>query len=971
MVLRWLARNVTMKPGVGVTGSQIGPYRILEKLGQGGMGEVFKAEDTRLKRFVAIKVLRQGRHAGEKERLRFLQEARAASALNHPNIVQIYELESAAGADCIVMEFTPGRNLAQMLTAKPLTIDQALDYAGQIATALAAAHAAKIVHRDIKPANIIVTDQGVVKILDFGLAKLTAPVPVGDSTMTAAPVTMANAIMGTAAYMSPEQAEGKPVDARSDIFSTGATFYEMFTGKRAFAGDSALTVLSKVLRETPSKARSVRPEIPKAVERIIDRCLEKDAVARYASGEELAEALKSLRRTAGVSVWGKTTTAAVAAGLIVVTALAGWLYYRNSQTRWTRTVALPQIRALQGKDSYPADPVAFELTRTALNVSPDDPDLKQLWTEVATPVSLTSTPPGAKISYRRYGGTRTPWKLVGTTPFVNVAMPNTYLNLRVEKPGWEPVEVAVFTLPASGFNFPLTPAGQLPEGMVAVPEQAPSQGYPPNPPLPRYFIDRYEVTNRQFKKFLDDGGYRDAKNWQHSFRKDGRELSFEEGMAQFRDGTGRPGPAGWQLGAFPKEQADFPVAGVSWYEAAAFCESAGKALPTVRHWRRAAGFNMFANVLLFSNFANKGPARVGANSGITPFGVYDMAGNVKEWTWNASGQRRAILGGGWNETSYMFQDRDAQDPFTRGISYGFRCAKYPAEVAAALLAPLQHEGRDYSREKPVDDKTFETFRSTYAYDKTPLEAKTEYHDDSNEYWHKEKVSFRAVYGGERMSGYLYLPRNAKPPFQTVIWAPPGDAHMLRSSETGIHTTRFGYLLQTGRAVFHPVYKSTYERRLAADAGHNSRREASVQYAKDVFQSVDFLESRPEIDRRRIGYHGTSSGSWNGIFALAFEPRVRAAVLSAGGLLSVTLAPEADAFNYAPHVKMPVLMINGRHDFAYLLEESQKPLFRLLGTPAADKRHALFDSGHVAPQQETMREVLAWFDRYLGPVSLTR
>ena len=195
--------------------------------------------------------------------------------------------------------------------------------------------------------------------------------------------------------------------------------------------------------------------------------------------------------------------------------------------------------------------------------------------------------------------------------------------------------------------------------------------------------------------------------------------------------------------------------------------------------------------------------------------------------------------------------------------------------------------------------------------------------------------------------------------------------MLPSSESGIHTTSFSYLLQTGRAVFHPVYKTTYERRMAADTGQNSRREADVQYAKDVFQSVDFLESRPEIDRQRIGYHGRSSGTYLGIFALAFESRVRAAVLGGGGLLTIPLPPEVDALNYAPRVRMPVLMINGRYDFAYPLEESQKPLFRLLGTPAADKRHALFDSGHVAPLQETMREVLAWFDRYLGPVTLTR
>lgn len=947
-----------------MTGTEIGPYRILEKLGQGGMGEVYKARDTRLKRFVAIKILRDSGHADEQHRLRFLQEAQAASALNHPNIVQIHGLESVGGADCIVMEFTSGKTLAQLLENGPLPMDRAVNYAGQIAAGLAAAHAAKIVHRDIKPGNIMVTDEGTVKILDFGLAKLQPAKPMGDSTVVAGPVTTAHSIMGTAAYMSPEQAEGKVVEAHSDIFSTGATLYELFTGKRAFDGDSTLTVLSKVLRETPVPIRSIRPEISKGIEEIINRCLEKNAQARYGSGQELLQALSSVNRPASVS--NRRSTALAMAGLIVVSSIAGWMYYRNSRIRWTRTEALPQIRKLIEKYDYPP---AFDLTRTALNISPDDPDLKQLWNQVSFAVSLTSTPPGAQVSYRPYGDTKAPWTLIGTTPIENISIPAAYMNIRLEMKGRETMELVALSQLLLNFNFQLSPAGKVPEGMVAVPEQAIPIGYPPNPPLPDYFMDKYEVTNAQFKKFIDGGAYRDQKKWRHMFLKAGHGLPFNQAMEQFRDKTGREGPAGWELGVFPKDQPDFPVAGVSWYEAAAFCESVGKALPTVRHWRRAASFNMFASILLHSNFTNAGPAKVGANSGITPFGVYDMAGNVKEWTWNASGERRTILGGGWNETSYMFTDPDAQDPFTRGVSYGFRCAKYLTEVPPALLAPISRKGRDYTKEKPVDDKTFESLRRLYSYDKTPLETKTEYIDEASEFWRMEKVSFRAVYGAERMFGYLYLPKNGKPPFQTVIYAPGGYAQVIPSSETGIKTQEFSFLLQTGRAVFHPVYKSTYERRLAANAGENLQREANIQYVKDIFQSIDFFQSRSDLDHNRIGYFGVSSGSWHGVFALAQEPRVKAAVLVGVGLLGVARVPEIELLNFAPRVRMPVMMINGRYDFAYPLEDSQKPLFRLLGTAEQDKRHFLFDGGHVPPVQDTMREVLGWFDKYLGPVEI--
>ena len=182
--------------------------------------------------------------------------------------------------------------------------------------------------------------------------------------------------------------------------------------------------------------------------------------------------------------------------------------------------------------------------------------------------------------------------------------------------------------------------------------------------------------------------------------------------------------------------------------------------------------------------------------------------------------------------------------------------------------------------------------------------------------------------------------------------------MLDSSETGIHTGEFGYLLQTVRAVFHPVFKGTYERRLAPDAGPNVRREGAVQYVKDVFQSIDYLQSRKDIDPNRIAYYGTSSGAWHGVFALSQETRLKAAVLNGGGLIPGTPnEPETELVNFAPRIRLPVLMVNGRNDFAYPMEASQKPLFRLLGTSEADKRHLLFDGGHVPPVQETIREVL--------------
>jgi len=265
----------------------------------------------------------------------------------------------------------------------------------------------------------------------------------------------------------------------------------------------------------------------------------------------------------------------------------------------------------------------------------------------------------------------------------------------------------------------------------------------------------------------------------------------------------------------------------------------------------------------------------------------------------------------------------------------------------------------------VNDKTFEIYRRMYAYDKTPLEAKTEYRDDKYEHWIKEKVTYRTVYG-ERMAAYLYLPKHANPPFQAVMWAPGGYASFLPSSEGALPREEFAYLIRTGRAVLYPVYKGTYERR-PAEHGPNVTRETNVQFIKDIFQSLTFLESRGEIDKQRIAYKGYSVGAWIGVMALALEPRFKTGVLICGGLLSKPSDGELEQLNFAPRVHMPVLMVGGRDDFIRPPDVSQRPLFELLGTPASDKRLALFEGGHIPPIQSMMRETLEWLDKYLGPV----
>jgi serine/threonine protein kinase/Tol biopolymer transport system component len=285
------AKHLPNATGDDLIGKQVGPYLISSLIGQGGMGMVFQARDTQLNRTVALKVLPPDQFADPERKRRFLQEAQAASALNHPNIVTVYGVTQEDGADFLIMEYAPGKTLDQLIPRKGLPLKQALKYAVEIADALAAAHAAWIVHRDVKPSNIIVTEQGRVKVLDFGLAKQAAPPQEGD---TAEPITKAGQVFGTAAYMSPEQAQGKRADARSDIFAFGALLYEMVTGRRAFQGENVITILAAVMNQEPPQAHTIVPNAPHELEWIVTRCLKKDPERRIQHMVEVKLALQEI-----------------------------------------------------------------------------------------------------------------------------------------------------------------------------------------------------------------------------------------------------------------------------------------------------------------------------------------------------------------------------------------------------------------------------------------------------------------------------------------------------------------------------------------------------------------------------------------------------------------------------------------------------------------------------------------------------
>ncbi len=946
----------------GLEGRIIGQYQIQEMLGAGGMGVVYKAFDSKLNRFVALKFLApQVRHDEQRKR-QLTEEARAASALDHPNIVVIYDIDDA-GDMFIAMAFHEGVTLREKIK-QGIPLVETLRIARQVASGLARAHENGIVHRDIKPGNIIVARDGIARIIDFGLA-----------TSNDATTTIDGAARGTPLYMSPEQALGKPVDCRTDLWSLGAVLYEMLSGQPPFSGETPRQVMRAVIHDAPAPVRDFRADLPPDVSAIVMRALEKDPASRYQSAAEmhgdLSAALAAMESP--VAVRGQRWFIPAAVLLVIAAAISIWFYRRSERRHWAREQGMPRIESLLAQSQSVA---AFLTLRQVQQDLPGDPAVAKLAERVAHTASVRSSPAGATVEVKDYQAPEEAWLLLGTTPLNKIRVPSGYLRWRISKTGTGSYEAAPEHTgihgPTSEYEFPLDAVAAATDGMIPIPagdtfSEVWSLGDVGPYKLPAYSIDRYEVTNRQYQNFVDQGGYQKREYWKEKFVREGSELTWRQAMELFRDASGRPGPATWTAGHFPERQADFPVGGVSWYEAAAYAEFAHKSLPVLAQWYQAAPSSISKYVISQSNFSGT-PAPAGKYQGVGPFGTYDMAGNVAEWCRNESGGGgRFMLGGGWNTETNEYFEPIALSPFNRVAANGIRCVRNSGPLPAEATAGRRQILRDYTHAKPASDELFRVYQSMYSYDHTPLDARPEKVAQDSPDWRKEKVTFNAAYDGERMAAYLFVPAHVKPPYQTVVFFPSARVLDLPSSDTLGDMKFIDYVIQSGRAVFYPVIKGTYERPAPLPGPDTvAARQTLIDDAKDLRRSIDYLVTRADIDRARIGYMGVSMSAALGVIFTALEDRLKAVVLLDGGFFTEKPLTGADQVDFAPRLKAPTLLIGGKFDWIFMGKDA---LFRLFGTPANDKKVVMFDTAHDVSEEraQLVSNVLAWFDRYLGRV----
>ncbi len=677
--------------------------------------------------------------------------------------------------------------------------------------------------------------------------------------------------------------------------------------------------------------------------------------------------------------------------VLIVVLFSIYFVERQTKIQWTVNESLPEIEELV-KSSWRDYTEAYNKAREAEKYIPKNERLQELISLTSFIINVHTEPEGADVYIKDFKQPEAEWKYIGVTPLENTQLPKGFLRWKLEKPGYETVYAVESTIDEGDWRSKLTKydlvvpmdfhrtldeVGQIPGDMTRVTGGETQSGI-----LKDFFIDRYEVTNEQFKEFIMQGGYQNQELWKNEFIDNGKVLSWQEAMSLFVDRTGRPGPSKWEVGDFPQGHAEYPVGGISWYEAAAYAEFVGKSLPTFDHWGLArgentfiiknkvyGGFSLFAP---FSNYKNKGSVPVGSLSGMTSYGSYDMAGNVREWCSNETISGRSLRGGAWNNNHYSFEHLIEAPALDRSSTNGLRCVYYPDQNSIPEIAfgkvHVELENIKYNQE-PVSDEIFEIFRENFSYDKTELNSEIIHIDDSNKDWIEQKIIFDAAYGDEKVSGYLFLPDHAAPPYQIVVYVPGLASFFQPTSDNVTEYYEFPlfieFIVKTGRAVFYPIYKGTFERSvklLSIEPESFEYAELLTQLGKDFRRSIDYLETRDDIDIDKIAFYGMSWGAKGGTIISAVEDRIKTNIYVSGGL-ERKVRPEVWPINFLPRVKVPTIMLNGRY-------ENQIPInamYDLIGTAEENKKLVLFESHHIPPHNKLVKEILAWLDQHLGKV----
>jgi hypothetical protein len=678
-------------------------YRLEREMAGGGMSRLFLATERSLNRRVVIKLL-PPELTSEVSAARFQQEMELTANLQHPHILSVLGAGARDGLLYYIMPYLEGESLrGRMVREGPLPVADSVRLLSEIADALSFAHARGIIHRDIKPENILLEGKHAV-LADFGIARALAQSRTGHS------LTGSGTAIGTPGYMAPEQVAGGSVDARADLYSLAVVGYEMLTGAPPFKAPTAQALLAAHLTTPPLPPHELRNEVPEAVSAVIATALSKDPEDRFASAADFADALSRAGSSQAGSGMGRLGSrqsrrmlGRLAIGLLIIAAVTVVVQTARSRAI-TRALAEDLTLILQSGELRADEKLDSVATlMSAAGASLDRGGMRVIRERAAAVLRITTVPAGAAVSIVRVGPLATFAEhepiMLGTTPVRTAAIVGGEYLLRIVAPHDDTVLTLVTVpVPDSALSSGLVPTGDsllvqaslLPagalQGYVVVPEGI----APDSTPVAAFLISRREVTNSEFARFIEQGGYRDTTLWPASMQVEGRLVPRAVALANFIDRTGLTGPLDWSGGRPPPDRELYPVTGVNLYEASAYARWSGGRLPTFPEWYRAAlgdgsapwpwGRDGFA-VDQRANFGLRGTMPVGAHPlGVSPFGAEDMAGNVREWVADSTGSlvRGLAVGGSWRDPSYMFFERTSSaglPPHAAGDNIGFRVVR--------------------------------------------------------------------------------------------------------------------------------------------------------------------------------------------------------------------------------------------------------------------------------------------------------
>jgi class 3 adenylate cyclase/dienelactone hydrolase len=575
-------------------------------------------------------------------------------------------------------------------------------------------------------------------------------------------------------------------------------------------------------------------------------------------------------------------------------------------------------------------------------------DYNLLWDAITFKLHIETNVKGASVYAKPYSNPDTTWHYLGKTPLYSYPFPKGLSRIKIEYENYNTQLDMIFRpfnkdFPTDTLVYSLFEPDEVPAGMVYTTDIEGDYWTTPQLPsekIPAFWVDQFEVTNEQFKRFLDSGGYQDEQYWVHPFVDGDDTLAFQDAIVRFQDQTGRLGPAGWELGDIPEGENNLPVTGVSWYEAAAYARFEGKDLPTIFHWTLLSGSHASPEVVKFGNFNGKNPEPAKTYPSLTRFGTYDLPGNVSEWIFNNSYiNEHFVMGGNFEEPTYFYNSPFVHaSTWTRSRLIGFRCIlKDSTKSNPSLAQDFSISKRDYGNLNPVKDEIFQIFQELNEFESVALNPKV-VSETLEETYKKVIVQLNVPYEQKPLPVYLFIPQKYSPPYQSVIYFPGLDSHFSDQQSYIEFDDRIDFLVKGGRLVIWPVYYASNGRGTINITNLVQWKQAYRYMISDVKTTIDYLETRSDLFLNKIAFYGASWGGAIAPYILASEDRISLGIVKNFGVSSMAKYrfKEFDQVDFLPRVEIPMLMLGGRYDFDYVMEQ-QQAFYDLLGTPLNDKK----------------------------------